>query len=155
MAAILTPTKKRVPTEAPRQDTLSTIRQEMDDLLGRFWSGRETSWFGKVFSPDVDLSETGNAYQLRMDIPGVQASDIDVQVHGNQVTISGQRQEEKEEKGKTFHRVERHSGAFSRSLTLPCKVSESEVVAEYEQGVLTVVLPKCEEAQSKKITVKG
>jgi HSP20 family protein len=101
------------------------------------------------------LSESDNAFEIRVDIPGMEAKDIDVQVHGNTVTLSGQRKEEKEEKGKTFHRIERRSGSFSRTLTLPCAVNEDEVAADYTQGVLNVKLPKCEEAQSKRIAVKG
>jgi HSP20 family protein len=83
------------------------------------------------------------------------AKDINVQVHGNAVTISGERKEEKEEKGKTFHRMERRSGSFARTLTLPCEVNEDEVAAEYVQGVLMLTLPKCETAKVKKVAVKG
>jgi HSP20 family protein len=127
----------------------------MDDLMARFWDGEEQGWFASPFVPAADLIEGDNAYEIRLDIPGFEAKDIDVQVHGNSVTLSGQRKEEKEEKGKTYHRLERRSGSFSRTITLPCKVAEDEVAAEYIQGVLTVKLPKCEEAQSKKINVKG
>jgi HSP20 family protein len=132
------------------------LRQEIDDLIGRFWDGEgEKVWFAGTFAPSADLVEADNAYEIRMDIPGMEAKDIDVQVHGNAVTISGQRKEEKEEKGKTFHRVERRSGSFSRTLTLPCNVNESEVGADYTQGVLTLKLPKCEETKATKVSVKG
>jgi HSP20 family protein len=70
------------------------------------------------------------------------------------LTISGERKDEKEEKGKTFHRVERHYGSFSRSVTLPSAVAEDKVDAQYHDGVLTVTLQKTEEAKSKKIKVK-
>lgn len=155
MSSNLSAAKPRVKSESPRRDALSTIRDEMDDLLSRVWSGRDDGWFSGVFSPAADLAELDNAYQIRMDIPGMAAGDIDVQVHGNLVTISGERKEEKEEKGKTFHRIERRSGKFSRSMTLPCNVNENEVAADYSQGVLTVVLPKCEESKTTKVAVKG
>jgi HSP20 family protein len=71
------------------------------------------------------------------------------------LTVAGERKEEKEEKGKTFHRVERLYGNFSRSVTLPCSVNEEEVAAEYKDGVLTIKLPKAEEAKAHKIKVKG
>jgi HSP20 family protein len=138
------------------RNPLSLLRQEMDDLVARFWDGEaEKSWFATTFAPSLDLVEADNAYEIRMDIPGIEAKDIDVQVHGNAVTISGQRKEEKEEKGKTYHRVERRCGSFSRTLTLPCKVNEGEVAADYTQGVLTVKLPKCEESKATKVSVKG
>jgi HSP20 family protein len=155
MSTALTSPKHRAKSEAPKRDTLSVIRTEMDDLLGRIWSGCEDGWFSGVFSPAADVAETDNAYQIRMDIPGMNAADIDVAVRGNLLTISGHRNEEKEEKGKTFHRVERKGGKFSRTITLPANVNETEVAAEYNQGVLSVTLPKCEEAETKKINVKG
>jgi HSP20 family protein len=155
MSTTLTSPKHRTKSEAPKRATLSVIRSEMDELLSRIWNGCEDGWFSGAFSPAADLAETDNTYQVRMDIPGLTAADIDVQVRGNQITISGQRKEEKEEKGKTFHRIERKSGKFSRTLTLPANVNESEVAAEYNQGVLTVTLPKSEDAEMKKIDVKG
>lgn len=90
-----------------------------------------------------------------MDIPGMESKDFDVKVQGNLVTVSGERKEEKEEKGKTFHRVERRTGKFSRSFTLPCSVNQDEVAADYTQGVLTLKLPKCETEKCRKVAVKG
>lgn len=149
-------TKARPQTTPTVRGPLGVLRQEFDDLLGRFWDGvPEKGWFGGVYAPAVDLIESDNVFEIRMDIPGMDAKDIDVQVHGNAVTISGQRKEEKEEKGKTFRRVERRSGSFSRTMTLPCNVNEEEVAADYTQGVLSVKLPKCEEAKVKKVNVKG
>lgn len=74
-----------------------------------------------------------------MDLPGIKSKDIDIQLNDNYLTISGQRAEEKEEKeerGRTYHRAERHSGSFSRSVTLPCEVGEDKVTAEFKDGVL-------------------
>jgi HSP20 family protein len=153
MANPLTKSRSQAPT--PVRSPLALLRQEMDDLISQFWNGEQESWFTSSFAPSVDLSESDNAFEIRMDIPGIEPKDIDVQVHGNAVTLSGQRKEEKEEKGKTFHRVERRSGSFSRTLTLPCAVNEDEVAAEYTQGVLCVKLPKCDESKSKRVVVKG
>jgi HSP20 family protein len=76
------------------------------------------------------------------------------QVDGNTLTVRGERKEEKEEKGKTWHRVERRAGKFARTVSLPCNVNEDEVAAEYIGGVLTLKLPKAENARPKKVTVK-
>jgi HSP20 family protein len=103
----------------------------------------------------LDVAETEKSLEIHMDLPGVTAKDIDIQVNGNLLTISGERKEEKEEKGKTFHRVERSYGSFSRTVTLPCDVNENEVAAEYKDGVLTIKLPKTEESKAHKIKVKG
>lgn len=151
-----TMTKPRSQAVAPTRNPLELLRQEMDDLFARFWDGnQDRDLFATTFAPSVDLVEGDNAFEIRLDIPGVEAKDIDVQVHGNTVAISGQRKEEKEEQGKTFHCIERRSGSFSRTLSLPCKVNAEEVAAEYTKGVLTVKLPKSEEAKATKVNVKG
>ena len=138
-----------------RRDPFTALREEMNDLRARMWGDEDEGWFAGAMSPSVDLLETDTAVEVRMDLPGVKPKDIDIQISGNMLTVSGQRQEEKEEKGRTFHRVERHSGNFSRSLTLPTAVNESEVAAEYHDGVLTITLPKNEQSKPHKIKVKS
>jgi HSP20 family protein len=114
----------------------------------------EDLWpFGRL-SPSLDLSETEQAVEVRMDIPGVRANEVDIQIVGNMLTVSGRRKEEREEKNKTWHRIERREGSFSRSVMLPCPVKEEAVEARYKDGVLTVNMPKTEEAKARKIEVK-
>lgn len=135
------------------------VREEFDNLLSRFgdWDGQWTSQFA---APSLDVAESEVSVDVTMDVPGMKAENIDIQVVGNLLTISGERSEEKEEKengkgnGKSFHRIERHMGLFSRSVTLPCKVDESKVDATYQHGVLKVRLPKTEEAKAHKIKVQ-
>ena len=105
--------------------------------------------------PSLDMSETANTIEVRVDVPGMKAEEIDVQLTNGVLTVSGERKEEKEEKGKTFHRVERRDGSFSRSVTLPSAVAEDKVDAQYKDGVLCITLHKTEEAKSRKITVKS
>jgi HSP20 family protein len=138
-----------------RRDPFTALREEMNDLRSRLWGGDDEGWFGGALAPSVDLSETDTAVEVRMDLPGVKPDDIDIQVSGNVLSVTGQRQEEKEEKGRTFHRVERHSGSFSRSITLPAAVNESEVAAEYRDGVLAITLPKSDPSKRQKIKVKS
>jgi HSP20 family protein len=127
----------------------------MDDLIGRFSRDHGEEWMPSVLSPAFDLSETDDSLQVRMDVPGIPAKDIHIDITGNVLRVSGERKEEKEEKGKTWHRVERRSGEFSRSVTLPCAVKEAKVEASCDDGVLTIRLPKAEEAKSHKVTVKS
>ena len=140
-------------------DPFSMLRQEMNDLFSNFWgtsgNGNGNLALRTVMAPALDVSEKDNSFEIHVDIPGIESKDVDVQVLGNTVTISGSRKEEKEEKGKTFHRIERSSGSFSRTVTLPCEVNEKEVAAEYTSGVLSVILPKSESAKPKKVAVKG
>lgn len=137
------------------RDPFAALRAEMNDLRARFFGNGEEEWATGAMVPALDLSETDTAIDVRMDVPGVTAKDIDIQVNGNLLTVSGERKEEKEEKGKTFHRVERSYGSFSRSVTLPCPVMENEVAAEYHDGVLEIKLPKKEESKAHKVKVKG
>ena len=138
-----------------RRGPLESIREEMQDLISRTFGEEGDLWSVDRTTPSLDLSETDNAIEVRMDIPGMEAKDIDIQVNANVLTVSGERKEEREEKGKTYHRVERRVGAFSRSVTLPCPVKEDAVDAQYKNGILTIKLPKTEEAKARKITVKG
>jgi len=137
-----------------RQGPLGTLREEMEQLVSRAFGEDVALWPSERILPSLDLAETAASVEVRMDIPGMEAKDIDIQVNGNLLTISGERKEEHEEKGKTFHRVERRVGSFSRTVTLPCPVREEVVDAQYKSGILTVKLPKTEEAKAKKITVK-
>ena len=143
----------QLPT-ATNRNPFALLRKEMDDLVARFWDGEQEGWLTKTFSPSTDLTEK----ECVRNPDG--CSRTRGQRHQragprNTVTISGERKEEKEEKGKTYHRIERRSGSFSRTLALPCEVNEDEVAAEYAQGVLTLTLPKCDTAKAKKIAVKG
>jgi len=127
------------------------LRNEMDNLMSRF-SG--DGGLTQAFDAVLDLSETDNEIEVRMDVPGIQPEEIEVEVTGNTLLITGERKEEKEEKGRTYHRIERTSGSFSRSMTLPCEVDSDQVQALCDNGVLTIQLPKSNLSKAHKITVK-
>jgi HSP20 family protein len=134
---------------------MKTLRDEMEGLLGHFWGDpREGWWTGEIAAP-VDVAEMENGFEIRMDVPGMNAKDLNIHVNGNVVMIGGERKQELDEKGKAWHRVERRTGTFTRTVTLPCNVNENEVVAEYVGGVLAVKLPKAADARPKKVPVKG
>jgi HSP20 family protein len=154
MATQLTPRRHNGLAPLLGRDPWSTLRDEMNELRARFF-GDEGGYFGSGNLPSIDLSETDNAVDVRMDVPGVKAKDIDIQINGNLLTVTAKREEEKEEKGRTYHRVERQCGCYSRSVSLPCQVNESEVAAEYHDGVLSITLPKTDESKAHKIKVKG
>ena len=143
---------KSVPL-VPQRRSISTIR-EMENFMARFWNDEGDGWSLQMLAPPLDMSETADAINLRLDLPGVEAKEIDIQVNRNQLTISGERKVEKEESGQTFHRTERHVGRFSRSIVLPCEVLDNNVEANYRDGVLRITLPKSPESKSRHITVK-
>lgn len=137
------------------RDPFGALREEIGDLRARFFGDDDEGWLSGTSVPSIDLAETDTTIEVRMDLPGIKGKDIDVQLNGNVLTITGRREEERDEKGRTFHRVERRIGSFSRSISLPCPVSESEVAAECQDGVLTITLPKTEESKARRIKVKG
>lgn len=133
---------------------IGMLRAEFDNLLTRLgdWDGQVAS---QLLAPSLDVSEEEGFVDVAMDVPGMKAEDFDIQVVGNRLTISGERNEQKEEagNGKSYRRIERHMGHFSRSVTLPCDVNEAKVEATYQDGVLKVKLPKTEQAKAHKIKV--
>jgi HSP20 family protein len=104
--------------------------------------------------PSVDVSETDGEYQIKAEIPDVKKEDVKVILEDGVLTIQGERKQEKEDKGKKYHRVERTYGSFVRSFTLPDLVDEEKVKAEFKDGILKLQLPKSEKARPKAIEVK-
>lgn len=133
----------------------ASLRREFDELFGRLASDWDGKWLTSEFKAACDLSETADAYEIHMDVPGMKPDEINVQVTGETVHISGERKEEKEEKGKTWHRVERRNGTFSETVVLPTPVNDEKVQAEFKDGVLTVTLPKTEASKTRTVKVKG
>ena len=104
--------------------------------------------------PTVDISETEDEYLIKADLPGVKREDVKITVQERVLTIQGERAQEREEKGKRYHRVERTYGNFARSFTLPDYVDDTKVTAEFKDGVLNLHLPKSEKARPKAIEVE-
>lgn len=135
--------------------------EDMSDRLNRVF-GRSNlastksneALFSFDWTPSVDIAETAEAFEIRAELPDVKKEDVKVSVEDGELRISGERKQEKEEKGKKFHRVERSYGSFMRSFTLPENVDDSKLTAEYKDGLLNVRLPKTERAKPKAIAVK-
>ena len=137
--------------------------EEMSDRLNRMITRpgtAQTAAQGKEvmtvadWAPSVDISETEAEYAIKAELPEVKKEDVKVTVEDGVLTLQGERKQEKEEKGKKYHRIERSYGRFVRSFTLPDSVDESKVKAEYTDGVLHLHLPKSEKAKPKQIDVK-
>lgn len=143
---------------------MSLIRWEpfgaMDDVLNRFpaWLGRWPSLpafeTGKDWAPSVDISETDGEYLIRASLPGVRKEDAKVMVEDGMLTLSGERQQQEEQKDEKFHKVESFYGSFSRSFALPDAVNESAIRADSKDGVLTVHVPKVKVEAKKPTTIK-
>lgn len=135
--------------------------REIDDMFDRYiramgWpsnQGQELMTAGD-WSPRVDISETANEFVIKAEIPEVKKEDVKVSVDNGVLTIQGERKQEKEEKGKKFHRVERYYGSFVRSFTLPDNVDETKIKATFKDGMLNLQVPKSAETKHKAIEVK-
>jgi HSP20 family protein len=135
---------------------LIDLQREINRMFDRFFRGFEEEEERAIstWRPVVDISETDDEYIVRAEIPGVSKDDIKVTIRDNMLTISGEKKQEKETKNENFHRVERVYGSFTRTFTLPGAVKVDKVEAKFKDGVLTIKLPKVEEAKSKEIEVK-
>ncbi len=135
---------------------LEDVSSHLNRLFGRMPSRPESDnemltvadWM-----PSVDISETDAAYLVKGEIPGVKKEDVKVTIQDSMLTIQGERKQEKEEKGKKFHRVECSYGSFVRSFRIPDDADESAVKAEFKDGMLNVTLPKSTKVKTKSIDV--
>jgi HSP20 family protein len=107
----------------------------------------------RAWAPALDVHEDKEGYTVRAELPGMKREDISVSIEDGTLVISGERKAETTNEGAEVHRQERYFGKFSRALTLPTAVSGDKVKASYKDGVLTVVVPKAEEAKPKQITI--
>lgn len=105
------------------------------------------------WAPSVDISETDKEYLIKADIPGVKKEDVKVTIENGVLTVKGERKSEKDEKGKTFHRIERSYGSFVRSFSLPEGVDDAAAKAEFKDGMINITLPKSEKAKSKAVEI--
>jgi HSP20 family protein len=112
-------------------------------------SGSATAW-----APALDISERKDAYLVTVELPGVEADDLDITMEDGLLTLQGERQFAHDSSEQQFHRVERRYGAFRRSITLPAHVMAEGIQASFEDGVLQILVPKAEEAKPKRIQVR-
>jgi HSP20 family protein len=140
----------------PSFDRLASLRDEMNILFELpFWSnfGRQTQLFSG-WSPALDLYQNNDNVVAMVELPGMRKEDIEISLHDGMLTISGERASQETDPEKA-ERSERFYGKFRRSITLPTRVDANKVSATYKDGILTVTLPKAEEAKPKQIKVKA
>lgn len=107
-----------------------------------------------AWSPNVDIFENKDKLVLEAELPGMKTEEVDVSIENSVITISGERKFEKKGEADSYHRVERAYGSFSRSFTLPQTVTAEGATADFNDGILSIALPKREETKARKIEVK-
>ncbi|HEV7750635.1 MAG TPA: Hsp20/alpha crystallin family protein [Baekduia sp.] len=137
---------------------INSLQQEMNRLFSTFFDTPGAGTGGgtagaRRWVPPMDLVETDDQFVLRADLPGMSEGDVDLALEDNVLTVSGERRIEHEDRGEGFYRLERASGAFSRSLTLPKGVDGDAITARFAQGVLEVRIPKPEQRKPRKLQI--
>jgi HSP20 family protein len=132
---------------------MMNLRADMDRFYKSFFGGSPDEQEG-FWAPVVDIIEDKENYIVKAEIPGMKKEDIKVTVRDNIIAISGERSSETEEKDKTYHRIERSYGRFSRTIALPSAVDAAKIKASYKDGVLQVTLPKPESAKPRQVDVE-
>jgi len=135
-------------------DQLTSLRDEINRLFESPVSNGNSDAFN-AWAPALDLFEDKESLVLRAEVPGLKKEDIDISLHENTITISGERRNEKKYEGSETSREERVFGRFTRSLQLPKQVDAGKVKASYKDGILTVTLQKAEEAKPRQIAIQS
>jgi len=140
----------------PFRDLIS-LREAMDRLFEESFIRPRTGWLAPLGAEAlaVDMYETDQDVVIKSSVPGVKAEDIDITITGDTLTIKGETKAEEKVEKANYIRQECRYGAFSRSLTLPTTIVAEKAKAEFENGVLTLTLPKAEEVKPKTIEVKA
>ena len=134
------------------QSDMNRVRDEMDRLFGRY-TGRRFPLASPSY-PLLNVSEDDDRVYVEAELPGMEMDDLEILVHGNQLSIKGQRPKPSGEE-KTWHRQERGYGKFTRMVELPFELEQAKVEAQFKNGVLTITLPKREESKPRRIEVKA
>jgi HSP20 family protein len=157
----------QVKNRPPKEGTMNLTRwdpfRELEDL-----SKGLNQWFGQPlmrrlegdgatfadWAPALDVEENDKEYVIKADLPAIKKDDLKISIDHGMLSIEGERKQEKEEKGRKFHRVERSYGRFLRRVDLPQDVDDTKVAADFKDGVLTVRLPKSAAAKPRAVDVK-
>ena len=135
----------------PRTGSLQSAR----DLFDRFFEDEFLPMRGeKSWAPAFDISENEKGYTVRAELPGIDEKDLEVTISDGMLSVKGEKKQETEEKGETYHRIERSYGSFHRSFRIPDAVEADKVDATYKDGILKLDIPKATGSKVKKITIK-
>jgi len=144
----------------PARPALETPFSEFDqvrrELLRLFDSvaGDSPRDVGSGVFPPINVTQDNDNYYVRAELPGIKADELAISAHNNRLSIAGRRDIRNEEGRVSYHRKERAEGSFNRTLSVPAQIDAARVEARYAHGILTVTLPKAEEAKPRHIAVK-
>ncbi|HKZ00877.1 MAG TPA: Hsp20/alpha crystallin family protein [Pyrinomonadaceae bacterium] len=134
---------------------MMTLREAMDHLFDEAFTrpfGLTTDGWSR---PAIDMYQTDNEVVVKASLPGFKADEVQINITGDVLTLRGETKQDQEVKEKTYHMREQRWGSFERSIPLPTSVSADKAMADFENGILTITLPKSEAARPKAITIKS
>ena len=134
---------------------IAPMQDEMERFVRQVFGDREPASSAGAFSPALDVEEDANAFTLHVELPSIDPNDVDVSLEENVLTIAGERRFYDKKDTDGFRRVERHFGRFHRAVRLPDRVDADQVQATYKDGLLTITVPKAEEAKPRRIQVQA
>jgi len=146
--------RPELPTMRSAMDRLSSLRDEIDRAFAQPWIElARPAQFLKSWVPALDVYQNNDVVTVKAELPGLKKEDIEVTLHDGVLSLAGERKSESTQDQGETHRSERYFGKFQRSVTLPSPVKADKIQASYKDGILTVTLPKTEEAKPKQIQV--
>ena len=139
-------------TQSPNLTPRDPFFRLFDTFFNQDLAGNEDV-SNRAWMPPVDIQETEEGYRLIAELPGMTKDDIAITLENNVLRLSGERKFEKDAKKESYHRIERAYGNFQRSFSLPIQVDSEKVEAAFKDGVLTIAVPKAEQARPRKIAI--
>jgi len=136
-----------------RYNTNDYVPTTFSNLVDKFFNESLARTGGSTFIPKVDIIENTESYEIQLAVPGLNKEDFKIELNDNYLTVSGERKFTNEKKERTFHSIETHYGAFSRSFSLPENVDGTKINAKYNNGILELTIPK-DEKKALKQTIK-
>lgn len=133
---------------------LFNMQKDMNRMLANVWGNDADLGSVQGWYPAVDIAENKDEFQVKVEIPGMNKDDLKIKLQENVLTVQGEKKQETETKEQNYHRMERSYGSFCRSFRLPSLVKSDKIDANYKDGVLSIRLPKAEEAKTKEIEIK-
>ena len=140
------------PTRRDLAHNLMSFPRTMDDLIHNVWGLNPRSSL-EAWKPSLDIKETPEDFRIKIELPGIAAEDIDVQVGIDSVTIRGEKTGEEKKDGENWHVIERTYGSFLRTIDFPSSVRPDGVLADSKDGILTLIVPKAANDQPHKVTI--
>ena len=127
------------------------VPYEFDQMIDSFFGGSRP--MSAAWGPGVDVVEDADAYRLYAELPGLTKEDVHVEMNENVLTLRGEKRIERNDEGENWHRIERREGAFERSFSLAKPIKADAIKAKFSDGVLTVTVPKADEAKPREISI--